>query len=357
MKSYFAITKALMSSLLRDREALFFSAVLPLIFLLIFAPTFAGSGEGSKVEVAVYTTANGEDRELLDGVIREIGGLETTYYHSLDEVFDLVAHQQADFGLGWDGSNLEVLMNPARLQDNAVYRQLSEGIRAQLDRERLGLKDLLHVKVRGAAPQGQTGGEMGYLFPGVIALGVMSSGLFLISASFMYMKERFVLKRLAATPLAKLSFLAGLITTRMALSVISACLVLLVGWLVLGVRLPINWPLFALYLIAATLIMSGTGAVISLIAKSARSASEIAGLSITIMTFVSGVYFPLEFLPESFRSASLILPATYVARGFRFVMGVEAMPWLSFIWETLVLCAFSLAAIWIVAVKGSWDAH
>ena len=47
----------------------------------------------------------------------------------------------------------------------------------------------------------------------------------------MYMKERFVLKRLAATPLPS-SASWYLITTRMALSVISACLVLLVGWLV-----------------------------------------------------------------------------------------------------------------------------
>jgi ABC-2 type transport system permease protein len=250
-----------------------------------------------------------------------------------------------------------VLRNPARFQDNEIFRQLSEGIRSHLDRQRMDIREFLTVRIVESAPMGQAGGEQGYMFPGVIAVGVMSSGLFLISSSFLYMKERFVLKRLAATPMRKLYFLAGLITTRMALSALSACLVLVVGGLVLGVRLPINWPLFALYLVAATLIMSGAGAVLALVAKSARSASEIAGLGMTIMMFVSGVYFPLEFLPPYFKAASLVLPATYVARGFRFVMGVEPMPGMRFIQETLLLCGLALAAIWIVAVKGSWEAE
>ena len=100
--------------------------------------------------------------------------------------------------------------------------------------------------------------------------------------------------------------------------------------------------------------MSGTGAVISLMRKCPQCLGDCR-VVYNHYDLCFGVYFPLEFLPESFRSASLILPATYVARGFRFVMGVEVMPHacVSFIWETLVLCAFSLAAIWIVAVKGS----
>jgi len=355
MKSYLVVAKSLMLSLLRDRASLFFSLALPLIFLLIFAPAFSQSGGNNTVKVAVFNTASAADRSLLENVLNGMTGLRTQYLESLDEVADVVALQQADFGLAWDGFVLEVLLNPARLQDNAVFTQITEGIRSQLDRKRLGLRDFIKVEVQ-KAEEGNPDAGLSYILPGVIALGVMSSGLFLISSSFMHMKERSVLKRLAATPLKKLDFLAGLITTRMALSVISACLILLVGWSVLGVRMPINWPLFVTYLIAATLIMSGAGALIALVAKSARSASEIAGLAMTIMTFFSGVYFPLEFLPKHFRAASLFLPATYVARGFRFALGVEPMAWARFALETGILLLASLAAIWAAAVRGSWDA-
>lgn len=356
MKSCLAITKALMLSLMRDRETLFFSLLLPLIFLLIFGPMFAGSGGGGKVEVAVYTTAPQEDQELLAEIFREMSGLEAAYVDSLQEVSRRVAHQQADFGLAWGGSILAVFLNPARLQDNAIYNQLSEGIRTELDRRRLGVRDFFHVELIESGPQGQLGGELGYVFPGVIALGVMSAGLFLMPSSFLNLKERFVLKRFAATPMVKLHLLVGLMATRMVLSAISAVLVLIVGRQVLGVSLPANWLLFAFYLVAATVIMSGAGAVIALLAGNARSASNVAGLAMTIMMFFSGVYFPIEFLPRYLRGASLVLPATYVAKGFRFVLGLEPMPILSFFRQTLVLASISLAAVWMVAMKGSWDA-
>lgn len=355
MKSYLAVTKALMLSLLRDRQSLFFSIIMPLMFLLIFGPILSGTEGEHPIDVAVFSGADDQAQVLLEQALAQFSRLEVSYYSTEEAVAHAVAREEADFGLSWDGISLEVLLNPAMIQDNGLYRQISEGVRSYIDQERLQLQELVTVDIVRRIPHGRAYSSVSYMFPGVIAVGVMSSGLFLISSSFMYMKERFVLKRLLATPMGRPQFLAGLITTRIALSMLSAVLVLSVGRAFLGVDLYINWFAFVIYLLLATIIMAGAGALIALIAKSARSASEISSVLMTLMMFVSGVYFPLEFLPQSLRTAGKILPATYVAREFRFIMGVENMQLSSFVLETALFTLAAVIAIWLAAVRGSWN--
>lgn len=354
MQSYWAITKGLMQALLRDRQSLFFAMILPLVFLFIFGPMYSGQEERS-IAVAVFAQGTDVDREMLTEALGKMPGLTVDFQDSLHEVTQNVAAQKADFGLGWDGSVLEVFLNPARIQDNSTFQQLSQGIRSDLDQARLGLQEFITVNVVDLAKEGQSVGQLAYMFPGIIAVGVMSSGLFLISSSFLHMKERAVLKRLTATPMGRVEFLGGLITTRLVLSVLSALLTLLVGRLFLGVSLPIHWVWFLVYLPLSTLIMAGAGALIAMIGKTSRSASQIASLLMTLMMFVSGVYFPVELLPTYFRAAGRVLPATYISRGFRFIMGVETMSRSAFLMETALLTLLGLAAIWAAAMKGSWD--
>jgi ABC-2 type transport system permease protein len=344
-----------MLSLIRDRQALFFSVAMPLIFLLIFGPMLSGSERDRPIQVAVFVSADGPSAQLFEEALGQFSRLESIHIDTQEGAAQAVAHEGADFGLIWDGSVLEVLLNPAMIQDNSTYRQISEGVRSYIDQQRLQPQELLEVSVVRHAVRGEAYSSTGYVFPGIIAMGVMSSGLFLISSSFMYMKESFVLKRLLATPLGKLQFLAGLITTRISLSILSAVLILAAGPRALGVELVVNWPLLVVYLLLATVIMAGAGALVALIARSARSASEISSVLMTLMMFASGVYFPLEFLPASLRAVGSILPATYVARGFRFIMGVESMTWPRFVLETTILTLAALTAIWFAAVRGSWD--
>ncbi len=169
-----------------------------------------------------------------------------------------------------------------------------------------------------------------------------------------FYKDKKVLKRLVATSMRKVDFLAALMTTRIAASILSALLALAAGLLVFQVDLTINWFLFLPYLVVSTVIMMGLGALITAIAKTAESAVQISSILMTIMIFFSGIYFPVEFLPSYFQTASAFLPLSYVARGFRYILGIETMAQGRFMLETFILLVASLALTWLVTLHGRW---
>jgi len=62
-----------------------------------------------------------------------------------------------------------------------------------------------------------------------------------------------------------------------------------------------------------------------------------------VMLFLSGIYFPIEFMPGFLRAISRALPLTYMAEAMRFATGVTDMSILRF-WAI----ALSLVGIAIV---------
>lgn len=350
------MTKTLFASFFRDWQTLFFSLVLPLIFLIIFGFLYQTEGEEGRITNAVVYEEAQTENDLFWEVLDSTPGLRYQVVDSAEDVSESLRTNTSDMGLIWDGQVLKLFTNPVRIQDNHYFEQLARSIKGSIDQQLAGIIPLLetHSQTIDADLEDETPSGLLFMLPGIIALGAASSGLFAISASFMHYKDKKVLKRLMATSMRKMNFMAGLMTTRVAASILSALLTLFVGQMLFDVHLTIDWVLFLPYVIVSTVIMMGVGCIIILVVKTSENAMQVSSILITIMIFFSGIYFPVEFLPPYLQNASTFLPLTYMARGFRFIMGVEQLSHSRLFIETLVLLILSLALTWVVTIRSQW---
>lgn len=106
-----------------------------------------------------------------------------------------------------------------------------------------------------------------------------------------------------------------------------------------------------LVLVAGTFSFVGigiVGAVLPLLFP--ERGAQMTHIIIATLLLVSGVYYPVEVLPEAFQALSVVSPATYVLLGARAALldgATFAQLW-PFIWPTLVLAVVLVpAGLWI----------
>ena len=355
-KQYLNNLKILSLSFLRDKQTIFFVLVLPLLFMFIFGSLYSDAGQQRQDRVLIYLTDEATiGSEEIEAVISDNQSLTFEYVESISEGEELLRNYDGEILMTVGDNSLEFSYNPARIQDNPAFEQQAMLVARGLDMRRSDLEEYLQPRI---IETGEAGDNFQFLslFPGVIALGLASSGLFVIIELFLYHREKGVLKRLAASPLNRNAFTFALISSRIPASLLSTILVLIGSRMIFEISFEINWLLFIPYIIIGTVIMMGLGTLITLFARTADSGFQAGSILITVMIFFSGVYFPIEFLPSYFQTASRFLPLTYLARGLQQIMGVTPLESGRLALETGGLLIVSLILIVLVSKKSSWVA-
>lgn len=77
----------------------------------------------------------------------------------------------------------------------------------------------------------------------------------------------------------------------------------------------------------------------------------VANISSFLMMFLSGVFFPIETMPQWIQPVSNILPLTYFVEGLR-----ESMIYQTSIFTTSLWTGIGIMVLWVVItfVIGSW---
>ncbi|NOR51958.1 MAG: ABC transporter permease [Gammaproteobacteria bacterium] len=168
-----------------------------------------------------------------------------------------------------------------------------------------------------------TGKEIRYidwLIPGVLGMNMMFSALFGIGFVIVRYRKNGVLKRLKGTPLSTTEFLLAQITSRLLLIIVVSTLVFVVCDLVLDFAMfGSYWLLFAVLILGALSLIS-LGLLVAARLKSDEVASGFANAISIPMMLLSGVWFSLEGAPEWIISFARLLPLTHVVEAARAIM-------------------------------------
>jgi ABC-2 type transport system permease protein len=175
----------------------------------------------------------------------------------------------------------------------------------------------------GARPDG-TGGVTipAYYLPGLVAAGIVLSGIQNLGVAIAQERADGTLKRLGGSPLPVVSYFIGKAGQVLVTAVVQLVLLLAVARLLFGVALPDDathllrfvW-LFLLSIVMATVLGIG----ISGIPRSGRSASAVIVPILLVLQFVSGVYFTFTDLPDWLQTVAGVFPVKWVAQGMRSV--------------------------------------
>jgi len=161
-----------------------------------------------------------------------------------------------------------------------------------------------------------------YYLPGMLAAGLLLSGLQNMSIDIAGEKSDGTLKRLGGSPLPVFSYFIGKIGQVLITGLLQAALLLVVAGLAFRVPLPSEpekWLTFAWEFLLGVTTCAVLGIALSALPRSGKSATAVIIPITLILQFISGVYLPFSQLPDWLQNVASVFPLKWLAQGMRSV--------------------------------------
>jgi len=161
-----------------------------------------------------------------------------------------------------------------------------------------------------------------YYLPGMLAAGLLLSGLQNLAVDIANERSDGTLKRLAGTPLPVVSYFIGKIGQVLVTGAAQAALLLVVAAVLFGVALPTEpgkWFTFAWVFVLGVTTSAVLGIALSRVPRSGKSATAVVIPIVLVLQFISGVYLAFSQLPDWLQNVASAFPLKWMAQGMRAV--------------------------------------
>ncbi len=216
----------------------------------------------------------------------------------------------------------------------------------------------------GARPDGSGGISVAASYlPGLVAAGVVLSGIQNLGIEIAQERSDGTLKRLGGSPLPVVSYFVGKAGMVLVTALAQLLLLFAVARLAFGVALPDDgehWLRFAWVFLLSIAMATVLGIAVSGIPRTGRSASAVIVPILLVLQFVSGVYFTFTDLPVWLQDVASVFPVKWVAQGMRAVFLPErfAEAERTGTWDlgttALVLAGWTLLALVVARLTFRW---
>jgi len=174
-------------------------------------------------------------------------------------------------------------------------------------------------EVQVVAPRATAGSYADFLFPGMLALGLMNGCIWGIGFALMDLRLRKLLRLFAATPLSRVDILLSVVFARGCILPLENTLLWIFGMAVFGVRMHGNSVLFLVTALCAIVAFAGIGILGASRVGHAQAAYGIINALTIPMTIVSGIFFAWTRFPHWLQPVVAVLPLTLAADALRAV--------------------------------------
>jgi ABC-2 type transport system permease protein len=161
-----------------------------------------------------------------------------------------------------------------------------------------------------------------YYLPGMIASGILLSGVQNLAVDIATEKGDGTLKRLGGSPLPVISYFIGKIGQVFVTSLLQIGLLLVVAHFFFGVKLPTEpdkWLTFAWLYLLGIVTSAVLGIALSALPRTGKSATAVIIPITLVLQFISGVYLAFTDLPTWLQNIASIFPLKWIAQGMRSV--------------------------------------
>jgi ABC-2 type transport system permease protein len=361
-----ALSRANLKSFVRDRAALFWTLAFPVLFVILFGTIFSGGGTAHYDVAWVDQDGTPAAADLRTSFAN--GGVLTLHDGPLDDEKDAMGKGTvagiivvpAGYGAAVDAAtsgsapapvSLTVYTDPTRTNTAQALKSITAAI-AQGVNARIG-KTPTVITVDAQSLQTNQLSDVSYFVPSILAMALMQLGIF-ASIPLVQQREKLILKRLNATPLPRWTLVGSNIAVRLVIAATQTLLIIGIGVRFLGVQIT-GGPLAiaALVLIGALTFVS-IGYVIASFAKTEEAANGMTSIVQFPLMFLSGIFFPLEIMPDWLRSVATFMPLTYLGDALRQVM-VGGAPFVPLGVDVAVLAGWFAVCLGISARFFRWQ--
>ncbi|HEY0248176.1 MAG TPA: ABC transporter permease [Gryllotalpicola sp.] len=211
---------------------------------------------------------------------------------------------------------------------------------------------------------GITGVDFGtYYLPGMVAAGILLSGVQSLAVGIAQEKSDGTLKRLGGTPLPPLSYFVGKLLTSLVTGAMQLLLLILFARVLFGVQLPtdpMKWLELLWILVLGILTCGLLGIALSAVPRSGRSATAVVIPLVLFLQFISGVYLPFSQLPGWMQTVASFFPLKWMAQGMRSVFLPDSFKTLEvghawhLGWVAMVLLAWLVVGLVVTRLTFRW---
>ncbi|WP_380279823.1 ABC transporter permease [Kitasatospora purpeofusca] len=330
VSAFASLSRVMLVAFVRDRSALFFVLLFPLMFLLLLGTLLKGaSSPHAKVEqvgaVRVLDSVQGEARAGLEQVLSitrgddEAAALEKVRKGDLDAMIKegpdgrvVVRYSAAD----------QVRSGSVQGIVNSVVQQANQAASGKpaafvLESSRVEDESLKPIQ---------------FLTPGLLGWAVATGAVFSASLTLVGWRQKKVLRRLRLAPVSA----GSIISSRVAVSVLTAlaqtAVFLAVATLpFFGLKLTGNWWLVIPLVVCATVAFMSIGLLAGSIAKTEEAANGLSQIIVLPMSFLSGSFFPTDDMPGWLKAISEVLPLKHLVSSAQSVLSrgggvMDALP-------------------------------
>lgn len=301
--------------LFRDRQALFWAMVFPLLFTVIFS-LFARSGGGGGT-VVIVTDQPSPVSEAIVAAFEQSDAITL----EISDDFEAASKEVQD---GKKAMAIHVTSPGAPIvavydqNDSQVTPLLLGALRQVVDAANLsaaGIERPAYVlDQRGLAARDVSAYD--FYLPGFVALGVMNFAIVGVAGSITQYREQKILRRIRAAPVDPMKFLGAQVLARVLISIIQIAVIIGVG-LMMGAHIYGSIPLMFAFGAVGNLIFLNIGFAIAGRAKTVDSAQGAANAVALPMMFLAGVFFPIALLPPALQTILKFLPLTPLVQAMR----------------------------------------
>jgi ABC-2 type transport system permease protein len=311
-----SLSRAMLRGFARDRTALAFSILLPVLFLVLLGSLYRGSGTPrlSVVEIGnVGLLSGAADQPGLSGVL--------TVTHSADKKAAVreVRRGDADAAVQQIGNQLIVHYSIADPTTAGIVQTVFSSIVQRADQVRAGPTgsyELLTHQVESTTLK-----PIQFLAPGLLGWAIASGATFGAAITLVNWRHNKLLRRLRLAPVSTGSVVLARVGVSLLVALIQMALFLLIATTpYFGLQLAAAWWMAIPVVLCGTLAFMSIGLLIGSFAKTQQAATAIANLIILPMAFLGGAFIPLEFAPAWLRDASYAMPLRYLVTGMQDVM-------------------------------------
>lgn len=351
MSAFRALSAAMVKGFLRDRAAVFFSLVFPLMFLFLFGGVFAHQGQ-SRADLVQIGSVPLIDRMPADARTAFDRAFDVSRTEDRARALSQVRKGDADAAVEMNGNTLI-----------AHYTQTDQ-VKAAITQGTLqAFVDAANAAASGSPPafafravrvEDQSLKTIQFVTPGLLGWAVAMSAAFGAAATLQGWRQSKLLRRLQLSPVRAGSVVGARIGVTLGIAMVQLVIFVGLGATLLGLRLDGSWWMSVPLLACGTLSFMSIGLLAGAVSRTTEGAVNMANFVVLPMAFLSGSFFPLDAAPAWLRAISQALPLRHLNDGMLDVM-VRGQAWTAALVPMGILLGFTLVITAAAARLFRWE--
>ncbi len=181
---------------------------------------------------------------------------------------------------------------------------------------------------------------MQYIVPGLIMMSIITSSYANVVASFYGSKFQKNLDEMLVSPMPDYIIILGYTVGGVARGLCVGTVVTVVGLCFVDLSVT-HWGVMLSVTLLTSMLFSFAGLVNAIFANSFDDINIVPTFVLTPLTYLGGVFYSIDMLPEFWRGVSFINPILYMVNGFRY--GILGLTDLSLVVAYAIIIGFTLA--------------